>query len=335
MEQSLHNFIAKVLAGEASSDEKQALDDLCEKFADFAEMYAEARAIWEAAEALQPKLRVDVPAAWEKVHRRIQLIDPLVAAPPHPVARMPEARRRTLSLWSTPAAAAALVVGIGVALLFTTRQPSDLNRVIADVPGKVILLTDGTRVTLEKGATLSYPKTFDARSRTVSLDGVAFFEVAKDPAHPLTVDADKMQVTVLGTSFLVDENESKVAVRTGKVRVTDKADASDAVLLLPGEQAVLSEARFTKQPADVHNAYFQAEKISFSSKSFEESVQEISRILEVPVRIDASIDATGRSQSITYSSESGNAEKVLTDLCRITGYEWDKDGEGYRIFRAH
>ena len=65
-------------------------------------------------------------------------------------------------------------------------------------------LSDGTIVHLNSGTTLKYPVKFIASgNRQVFLDGEAFFDVAKDKTHPFVVNADNLNVRVLGTHFNV------------------------------------------------------------------------------------------------------------------------------------
>ncbi|MCF2443247.1 FecR family protein [Dyadobacter sp. CY345] len=91
----------------------------------------------------------------------------------------------------------------------------------------VIRLTDGSHVTLEKGAKLYYPKLFSATSRKVYLEGNAFFNISKNPQKPFLVFSGDIVTKVLGTSFTVHTNiksgNIEVAVLTGKV-IVEKAD---------------------------------------------------------------------------------------------------------------
>src|SRR5690606_36367432 len=65
-------------------------------------------------------------------------------------------------------------------------------------------LSDGTMVHINSGSTLKYPIKFIAgENRQVYLDGEAFFDVAKDKKHPFIVNADNLNVRVLGTHFNV------------------------------------------------------------------------------------------------------------------------------------
>jgi transmembrane sensor len=90
-----------------------------------------------------------------------------------------------------------------------------------------IKLSDGTVVNLNSGSSLKYPVKFiDGENRQVYLTGEAFFNVAKDEKHPFTVNADEVDVRVLGTQFNVsaypeDEQINTVLVE-GSVALYDK-----------------------------------------------------------------------------------------------------------------
>jgi len=64
-------------------------------------------------------------------------------------------------------------------------------------------LPDGTWVWINSGSSLEYPTIFTGKNREVTLNGEAYFEVAKDANHPFRVRADDQLVTDVGTSFNV------------------------------------------------------------------------------------------------------------------------------------
>jgi transmembrane sensor len=85
-----------------------------------------------------------------------------------------------------------------------------------------LTLTDGTRVTLAPRTTLRLVR-FGTASRTVILDGQAYFEVAHATGTPFVVRTGTVTTQVLGTAFLIrhytDDAHVHVAVAEGKVRV--------------------------------------------------------------------------------------------------------------------
>jgi ferric-dicitrate binding protein FerR (iron transport regulator) len=102
-----------------------------------------------------------------------------------------------------------------------------------------LVLADGTEVYLNSGSTLKFPKRFDGDTRSVELDGEAFFDVAENPNKPFVIKSGEVETTVLGTSFNVntypDNDQVAVTVATGKVKVASK---ENQILLLPNEQGV-------------------------------------------------------------------------------------------------
>ena len=85
-------------------------------------------------------------------------------------------------------------------------------------------LPDGTRVWLNSGSVLTYPRFFLGHSREVALSGEAFFRVEHDAEHPFIIHTDKIDTRVLGTSFNVNAytqyGQTVVTVATGRVQVS-------------------------------------------------------------------------------------------------------------------
>lgn len=106
-------------------------------------------------------------------------------------------------------------------------------------------LSDGSRVTLDRGAGLSDLSTPDER-RYVLLRGRARFEVAHDPARSFLVDAGEGRVVAHGTIFDVgiEGGSVRVVLLEGVVEVRDRNAAKSAAgasrLLAPGEQLLVT-----------------------------------------------------------------------------------------------
>lgn len=104
-----------------------------------------------------------------------------------------------------------------------------------------IILSDGTHVWLNAGSCLTYPSVFTGTTRTIQLQGEAYFEVTKDEAHPFIVESGALRTTVLGTSFNVrfyEQEEPHVTLAEGSVNV---AHRKQSVTLVPGEDATFNQ----------------------------------------------------------------------------------------------
>jgi len=116
-----------------------------------------------------------------------------------------------------------------------------------------VTLPDGTNVWLNAASKLSYPVSFAShQNRTVELSGEAYFEVAKDKAHPFIVKNGEQQIRVLGTHFNVngyaDEGEIKTTLLEGSVEISA---ARMRRILKPGQESVLKDQQINVVPANV------------------------------------------------------------------------------------
>lgn len=158
--------------------------------------------------------------------------------------------------------AAALALGLGATAFFWKAHPKKIPLYAATmaaspetVPGLLhrhnssskperIYLIDGSTVILEKGATLVYKPSLNDETREVSLEGNAFFDIAKDPKRPFMVHTGGIVTKVLGTSFEVKADpkldDIHVAVRTGKVSVYRDGypGTAQTVYVLPHQEVV-------------------------------------------------------------------------------------------------
>ncbi len=111
-----------------------------------------------------------------------------------------------------------------------------------------LALPDGTHVWLNNASSIRYPVWFTGDTREVELTGEAYFEVAKDAAHPFTVHirnsaigTDGGTVEVLGTSFNVmayaDESAERATLVDGSIRYVHGASSA---LLKPDDQSVFT-----------------------------------------------------------------------------------------------
>ncbi|WP_053058407.1 FecR family protein [Pedobacter sp. BMA] len=128
------------------------------------------------------------------------------------------------------AASAAVVILAGSFALWSVRHRT-VNTPVAYLTSatetgmlKYLMLPDSTEVWLNAASKFKYPQAFTANSRTVYLpEGEAFFHVKRDVKRPFNVNMGALQVTVLGTSFDInnygDLTTQTIVVNTGKVRV--------------------------------------------------------------------------------------------------------------------
>jgi ferric-dicitrate binding protein FerR (iron transport regulator) len=157
---------------------------------------------------------------------------------------------------------AAAALGLGVALVVAGRtviwpratSPATPIATFATAVGQqaMVTLDDGTRVTLAPQTTLRVERGFGGRSRHVSLDGQAYFDVARADGAPFVIQTGRVTTRVLGTAFVVRryarDTSVRVAVRTGKVMVSSEGAKTPSVTLTAGLVGAVNDSIATLVP---------------------------------------------------------------------------------------
>jgi transmembrane sensor len=135
-------------------------------------------------------------------------------------------------------------------------QPGTVD--VSNTSGKPqkITLKDGSLVILKPSSRISYSEQFGGKTRQLSLQGEAFFDVKKDLARPFIVKTGNLVTQVLGTSFTIksydESNAIEVAVLRGRVSVYETSEKSpgsrNGVILLPNQKITFDKTSQTLIP---------------------------------------------------------------------------------------
>ena len=234
------------------------------------------------------------------------LLDRLVASTRSPRGRFSAARswpllqvrlkRTTLrrTLWMRVAGAAAVVLlCIAGWQTYEGLRPIEMTTVTAQAETRTVVLPDRTEVILNRYSTLTYPKDFRREARReVSLQGGAYFEVAKDPSHPFVVETGEVQVEVLGTHFNIEayprDREVRTTLLEGSVAVSLR-DRSQRLVLAPNERAVYhkTSGRLMQEPlADAaDDISWSRGQLNFRSQPLREIVRQLANAYQTDIRI--------------------------------------------------
>lgn len=85
---------------------------------------------------------------------------------------------------------------------------------VPDGTMRSLTLDDSTKVVINAGSTLVYPRKFDSDTRSVFLIGQASFQVSKDAKRPFIVKTQHLQLKVLGTVFDFSDYPDQPTVST-------------------------------------------------------------------------------------------------------------------------
>lgn len=88
-----------------------------------------------------------------------------------------------------------------------------------------LLLSDGTKVWVNAGTRVVYPRVFNEEKREIYVEGEIYIEVTPDADRPFYVNTNGFEVKVLGTAFDVfaykEMTESRVVLIKGSVEIED------------------------------------------------------------------------------------------------------------------
>lgn len=175
-------------------------------------------------------------------------------------------------------------------------------------------LPDGSGGMLNSGSTLTYAISF-TKNRSVKLDGEAWFNVARDEKHPFTVDAGKLDLTVVGTTFNVsaypDEEYVEVVLESGKVLV-NCGQYREGMVMDPSERLVYENGIVTRSKSDPSKySSWTKGKLVFRSDSMSEVARRIERWYNVKVLL---MDNDLEKYSFRATFEDDPLEEVLKFL---------------------
>lgn len=154
-----------------------------------------------------------------------------------------------------------------------------------------VLLSDGTRIWLNSETELTYPTHFAGNERKVTLVGEAYFEVAKNREKPFIVNANGMEVRVLGTSFNVSCYTSDGTFSTTLVEgsVAVKAASNKTTTLAPSEQFTFSKEKNETAVRIVNTELFTSwmdGKYIFKDATLDEIIRKLQRWYNFSVRYE-------------------------------------------------
>lgn len=136
-----------------------------------------------------------------------------------------------MAKWSFRVAASVLIIlSCGLLLReYKYGQSSQLQTIAVPAGQRAeIALADGTKVWLNARSTLTYAANFGKNSRSVELDGEAYFEVVKNSKMPFFVNTEHNKIKVVGTSFNVSaykgSNEFETTLVEGIVDIYNRND---------------------------------------------------------------------------------------------------------------
>lgn len=250
-----------------------------------------------------------------------------------------EKRRRHTNLIGALIAAASLAVVLTAALaiqrsvlLSKNTGAQTLCMVTAQDSKGSFVLSDGTKVWLNGNSRLTCPDKFSGDTRSVTLEGEGYFEVAKDARHPFTVSMGNYNIEVLGTKFDVKSYGSldykEVVLCEGSVKVwSDNGFAP--VMMTPGHMLTISCDDNSSSLDAVNTENYRRwinKTLRMDNMRLDDIIINLERWFNVEFDVSPTVNVSTRlSFNIRYES----IEEVMRAMSLITplkyGFDYDKN----------
>jgi transmembrane sensor len=338
--------LARYLAGESSPEEAAHMRRWLDARPERAELVAAMQRALEPLGEPTPS-DIDVEAALRTVHARIAADDSAVPAsrPAVTVVRgdapklPPRWHVRAVPTWQRNAlrAAAAVLFVAGAGILWKTTQPNGGGRALVPTQRFAtsvgerdsVRLSDGSRVLLGPGSSVTLAEGFGADARDVTLTGEAYFDVVHDQARPFTVHAGPATIVDVGTTFTVTSDDAagvRVAVSSGSVRMRGEAQRGEGALLEAGDVGVLVADKpvvAARQTATADDSAFASGRLVFRDAP----LMEVSASLKRWYGIDLSAsDSSLARRRLTATFEGEPVERVLSVIGMTLGVDVERKG---------
>lgn len=239
MQTEIIKKIAKLLSGEATRAEINAINSWRNESAENERYFNESRECWLLAEETPLHQITGKNKTWEQIAAQISTITP----------KCTYTKGLLLQMMSV---AAIVAVVLTSAFFFVSGDykknafTESIHEVVVTAPAgqkAKILLPDSSEVWLNSGTALSYRTDFGMTDRTVKVTGEAFFSVSHNTSKPFFVKAGDIAVRVHGTKFCVNFSDSRkntyVSLLSGSVDVVSAKNGNLITYLSPGHKAAI------------------------------------------------------------------------------------------------
>lgn len=200
--------------------------------------------------------------------------------------------------------------------------------------GKRTTLTfsDGTKVWVNSGTKLIYPKVFAKDKREVYVDGEIYIEVVKNADRPFLVKSKSLDISVLGTKFNVstysEDVEKSVVLLEGSVKVASN-DIARTSILKPNQGFFYSADGASVKNVDAY-AYicWKDNLMKLNGESLDVIFNKLARHYAVRFHVDKELM---NEKYIGNLSLEDPIETVLQNLAFGTSFTYTKDGDNIYI----
>lgn len=234
-----YELIGKYLAGQASQHEISELESWIKENPEHEKLFLEYKRLWIMSGFNKANDSIDVESEWKKLKSKLFAEDVKVKS-------LYENTRSGIFRPLLRYAAIFITVITLAGVLYLLLSKPEMEELAATNSIITTQLPDGSEVTLNLGSKLIYPSKFKGDTRSLKLEGDAFFKVTPDKTKAFIVHASQVVVKVLGTSFYLnakaEQPDVQVTVSSGKVSFEA---GTEQVILIAGEKGIFDKEKGT------------------------------------------------------------------------------------------
>ena len=323
LENHIESIITRKISSEISADEQYVLDKWLAENAENERYFQNLQKIYSQSTEIghEDIPAIDINQEWQRFKNAVQ----------------PKSTKTTYQTsWIRIAASVVIIAVLGYVVWFNAFQADNIT-VIAEQSGQIISLPDNSVVTLNKDASITYPRTFADGSREVIMKGEAFFEVTRNEKKPFTVNLGLSSVEVLGTSFNINAEDNndriEVVVNTGKVRFGTNS-GKESVELIKGEKGTLMKNMnmISKvQNKDINFMAWKTRQLVFNDVELDVVIQTVNKIYDSQISFSTEI---GKNCKVTVSFDNQSIEAILSVLELTLHLEYKKTGDIIEVVKT-
>ncbi len=195
-----------------------------------------------------------------------------------------------------------------------------------------VVLSDGTKVQLNAGSSMTYPMLFSPDSpRKVTLTGEAFFEVSHDQKRQFIVNTQELDVKVYGTRFNVanypEDEHTEVVLVDGSVALSQLGDPQikkEEVFLEPGHMGAYNKRDRSIVDQKVNTSLYTSwmeGNLVFRNETFENITRKLERHYNVVI-INNNKDLADETFNATIEMDHETIEQVFNYFNKVYSIEY-------------
>lgn len=311
----MDDLIAKYLAGEATSQEAQEVENWTKADKENQRYFDQLKMIIERASAVQDNLQFDEDQAWKKLKSKIE---------GKKAAVVPLQSFNRAFFYRV---AASIIVLFGVGFYFYQSSTNhSVTEVVADNTGVGDTLPDGSDVFLNKKTSITYQYNKKKKTRVVKLKGEAYFHVKHERKKQFLIETEGVYIRDIGTSFSVkaypNSKTIEVVVKEGAVEFF--AEGKTGIHLTASSKGVYNKltGEFTTEQPESNALAFKTKLFTFSNQSLVGVVKDINDVYDKKLVIGNNL----KNCNLTVTFDNEDIDEIANVIAETFGLTVKRSG---------